>query len=249
MPIDSSRSPRRSRSSRSARKCGRGSWFAGGMHIRPSQRSASSSRTAAYSGSTSSGSAPPFCGSRPTFTSRRTRWVRFFEKARFESSLASASRSQVCSSAACPTTIFALQTNKAKIVVGHAALVHTCDRLALARELSKRAFSKNLTQRVLLEVNVGREPQKGGALPEEVEPLYAAVRELDALRCEGLMCMPPANQDPRPHFRALRELRDRLGLRELSMGMSADYEVAIQEGATIVRVGTAIFGERPRRAS
>ncbi len=145
--------------------------------------------------------------------------------------------------------IGALQTNKVRIVVGHAALVHTCDRLALARELSKRAFSKNLTQRVLLEVNVGREPQKGGALPEEVEPLYAAVRELDALRCEGLMCMPPANQDPRPHFRALRELRDRLGLRELSMGMSADYEVAIQEGATIVRVGTAIFGERPRRAS
>ena len=144
--------------------------------------------------------------------------------------------------------IGALQTNKVRIVVGHAALVHTCDRLAVARELSKRAFSRNLTQRVLLEVNVGREPQKGGALPEEVEPLYAAVRELDALRCEGLMCMPPANQDPRPHFRALRELRDRLGLRELSMGMSADYEVAIQEGATIVRVGTAIFGERPRRA-
>ena len=144
--------------------------------------------------------------------------------------------------------IGALQTNKVRIVVGHAALVHTCDRLALARELSKRAFSNNLTQRVLLEVNVGREPQKGGGLPEEVEPLYAAVRELDALRCEGLMCMPPANQDPRPHFRALRELRDRLGLRELSMGMSADYEVAIQEGATIVRVGTAIFGERPRRA-
>jgi PLP dependent protein len=144
--------------------------------------------------------------------------------------------------------IGALQTNKVKIVVGHAALVHTCDRLAVARELSKRAYSRNLTQRVLLEVNVGREPQKGGALPEEVEPLYAAMRELDALRCEGLMCMPPANQDPRPHFRALRELRDRLGLRELSMGMSADYEVAIQEGATIVRVGTAIFGERPRRA-
>jgi len=144
--------------------------------------------------------------------------------------------------------IGALQTNKVKIAVGHAALVHTCDRLALAKELSKRAFATNITQRVLLEVNVGREPQKGGILPEALEALYAAVRELDALRCEGLMCLPPADQDPRPHFRALRELRDRLGLRELSMGMSADFEIAIEEGATIVRVGTAIFGERPRRA-
>ena len=141
--------------------------------------------------------------------------------------------------------IGALQTNKAKIVVGHAALVHTCDRLSLAKELSKRAVAKNLVQRVLLEVNVGRESQKGGVLPEQLDELHAAVRELDSLRCEGLMCIPPAEQDPRPHFRALRELRDRLGLRELSMGMSADYLVAIEEGSTIVRVGTAIFGERP----
>ena len=145
--------------------------------------------------------------------------------------------------------IGALQTNKVKIVVGHAALVHTCDRLALAKELSKRAFLKNITQRVLLEVNVGREPQKGGVLPEYLDALVAAVQELDALRLEGLMCLPPADQDPRPHFRALRELRDRLGLRELSMGMSADFEVAIEEGSTIVRVGTAIFGERPRRGA
>ncbi len=145
--------------------------------------------------------------------------------------------------------IGALQTNKVKIVVGHAALVHTCDRLALATELSKRAFLKSVTQRILLEVNVGREPQKGGVLPEQVEGLYKSVQELDALRCEGLMCIPPEGQDPRPHFRALRELRDRLGLRELSMGMSADFEVAIEEGSTIVRVGTAIFGERPRRGN
>ena len=141
----------------------------------------------------------------------------------------------------------ALQTNKVRIVVGHAALVHTCDRVALAKELSKRAEAKNLVQRVLLEVNVGREPQKGGALPEQVDALCAAVREMEWLRCEGLMCIPPPGEDPRPHFRALREMRDRLGLRELSMGMSADFEVAIEEGATIVRIGTAIFGERPRR--
>jgi PLP dependent protein len=141
-----------------------------------------------------------------------------------------------------------LQTNKVKIVVGHAALVHTCDRANLAKELSKRAVARNVVQRMLIEVNIGREPQKEGAMPEEVEPLHALVRELPALRCDGLMCIPPADQDPRPHFRALRELGDRLGLRELSMGMSADFEVAVEEGATIVRVGTAIFGERPRAA-
>ena len=143
--------------------------------------------------------------------------------------------------------IGALQTNKVKIVVGHSALVHTCDRASLANELSKRAEMKNIVQRVLLEVNVGREPQKGGALPEQVGALHAAVREMERLRCDSLMCIPPWEQDPRPHFRALREMRDRLGLRELSMGMTADFEAAIEEGATIVRIGTAIFGERPRR--
>ena len=143
--------------------------------------------------------------------------------------------------------IGALQTNKVKIVVGHSALVHTCDRASLANELSKRAEMKNIVQRVLLEVNVGREPQKGGALPEQVGALHAAVGEMERLRCDGLMCIPPPEQDPRPHFRALREMRDRLGLRELSMGMTADFEAAIEEGATIVRIGTAIFGERPRR--
>jgi PLP dependent protein len=140
--------------------------------------------------------------------------------------------------------IGALQTNKARLVVGRAALVHTCDRLALARELSKRAQAAGLSQRVLLEVNVGREPQKAGALPEDAAALLEQVRALPALRCDGLMCIPPATGDPRPHFRALRELGEKLGLAELSMGMSADFEAAIEEGATLVRVGTAIFGER-----
>jgi len=141
----------------------------------------------------------------------------------------------------------ALQTNKARLVVGRAALIHTCDRIALAQELSKRARNAGLVQPVLLEVNVGREPQKAGALPEDTPALLAEVRALPGLRCEGLMCIPPASGDPRPHFRALRELAQRLGLAELSMGMSADYETAIEEGATLVRVGTAIFGERARR--
>jgi pyridoxal phosphate enzyme (YggS family) len=141
----------------------------------------------------------------------------------------------------------ALQTNKARLVAGTAALIHTCDRLALAQELSKRASKLGAVQRVLVEVNTGREPQKAGALPEDVPALVAAISALPSLECAGLMCIPPAEGDPRPHFRALRELRDRLGLRELSMGMSADYEAAIEEGATLVRVGTAIFGERRNR--
>jgi len=137
--------------------------------------------------------------------------------------------------------IGALQTNKVKYVAGKASLVHTCDRLSLAQELSKRAPSE---QRVLLEINIGREPQKAGVLPDDAAALLDQVRALPKLRCDGLMCIPPAEGDPRPHFAALRELASKLGLRELSMGMSADYEAAIQEGATIVRVGTAIFGAR-----
>lgn len=147
----------------------------------------------------------------------------------------------------------ALQTNKAKLVVGRAALIHTCDRLALAEELSKRASKGQLVQRVLLEVNLGREPQKGGVLPEESLALLRAVLSLPALRCEGLMCIPPAAPEPqsaRAWFKALRTLRDELqqatgqALPELSMGMSQDFALAALEGATLVRVGTAIFGAR-----
>jgi pyridoxal phosphate enzyme (YggS family) len=143
--------------------------------------------------------------------------------------------------------IGALQTNKARLVVGRAALIHTCDRLALALELAKRAKASGIAQHVLLEVNVGCEPQKAGVLPEEAAALLEQVRALESLRCDGLMCIPPAEGDPRPHFRALRELAQRLGLAELSMGMTADYEAAIEEGATLVRIGTAIFGERALR--
>jgi PLP dependent protein len=139
----------------------------------------------------------------------------------------------------------ALQTNKAKLVVGRAALIHTCDRLALAQEISKRANAAGLTQRVLIEVNVGREPQKAGALPENVAALVQQLMVLPALSCAGLMCIPPAEGDPRAHFRSLKDLAVALSLSELSMGMTADYEIAIEEGATLVRVGTAIFGERP----
>lgn len=148
----------------------------------------------------------------------------------------------------------ALQTNKVKVVVGRALLVHTCDRPSLAQELSRRAAAQGLVQRVLVEVNVGREAQKAGVLPEAAEAFVRALGQLPGLSCEGLMCIPPAQGDPRPHFRALRLLRDQLlrdghpgPLAELSMGMSADFEVAVEEGATLVRVGTAVFGARPPR--
>ncbi len=144
--------------------------------------------------------------------------------------------------------IGALQTNKVKYLVGQAGWVHTVDRLALAEELSRRSAARAVTTRVLLEVNVGGEASKSGCAPGEVPALAGAVARLPGLALRGLMCIPPADEDPRPHFAALRRLRDSLGLPlpDLSMGMSGDYPIAIEEGATLVRVGTAIFGARPR---
>lgn len=140
-----------------------------------------------------------------------------------------------------------LQANKVKYLVGRVALVHTVDREELAAEISRRSIRAAAVTRVLLEVNVAGEASKAGCRPEEAARLAEAVRRLPGVALEGLMCIPPAEGDPRPHFAALRGLRDRLGLAELSMGMSGDYPVAIEEGATLVRVGTAIFGERPPR--
>jgi pyridoxal phosphate enzyme (YggS family) len=140
-----------------------------------------------------------------------------------------------------------LQANKVKYLVGRVALVHTVDREELAAEISRRSVRAGAVTRVLLEVNVAGEASKAGCRPEEAARLAEAVRRLPGVALEGLMCIPPAEGDPRPHFAALRGLRDRLGLAELSMGMSGDYPAAIEEGATLVRVGTAIFGERPPR--
>jgi pyridoxal phosphate enzyme (YggS family) len=141
-----------------------------------------------------------------------------------------------------------LQTNKVKYLAGRVHLVHAVDRVELARELSRRFGQKGAVARVLLEVNTGGEATKGGCAPGDAPALAEAVRALPDLELRGLMCMPPPEDDPRPHFRLLRGLRDRLGLSELSMGMSADWEVAIEEGATLVRIGTAIFGARPPAA-
>ena len=142
-----------------------------------------------------------------------------------------------------------LQANKAKYVAGK-ALVHTIDRADLARELVRRAGGP---VDGLVEVNVADEPQKSGVSPADLPALLAELRAIEGLHVAGLMCIPPDADDPeaaRPHFRRLRTLRDELlpgGA--LSMGMSHDYAVAIAEGATLVRVGTAIFGARPPRTT
>jgi hypothetical protein len=143
--------------------------------------------------------------------------------------------------------IGSLQTNKVKYLAGRVGMVHTVDREELGREISKRWEKAGARARVLVEVNLGGEASKGGCAARDVPGLVELLRGLAAIDVVGLTCIPPPEDDPRPHFRTLRALRDRLGLRELSMGMSGDYPVAIEEGATIVRVGTAIFGERALR--
>lgn len=141
--------------------------------------------------------------------------------------------------------IGALQTNKVKLIAGRVEWVHTVDRVELARELSRRLASTGARSRVLLEVNVAGEASKEGCAIGQVPDLALSVRALPGLDLEGLMCIPPAQGDPRPHFRRLRALRDELGLEALSMGMSGDFREAMEEGATLVRIGTAIFGARP----
>ena len=142
-----------------------------------------------------------------------------------------------------------LQRNKVKSLLPHAALVHGVDRIALGREINKRA---QRTVDVLVQVNVAGEAQKSGCAVADLGRLLEQLRALERVRVCGLMTIPPAVERPqraRPHFAALRKLRDAHGgaceLPHLSMGMSQDFEVAIEEGATIVRVGTAIFGPRP----
>jgi hypothetical protein len=147
-----------------------------------------------------------------------------------------------------------LQRNKARHVAARFDVVETLDREALGEELDRRAGAAGRRLDVLLQVDVADEPQKGGAPPQALPALLDRSRSWSALRVAGLMAIPPATDHPersRPAFARLRELRDALReapggdtLHALSMGMSADFEVAIEEGATIVRVGTALFGAR-----
>jgi len=148
-----------------------------------------------------------------------------------------------------------LQTNKAKKAVEIFDLVETVDSIGLGRELDKRAAAAGKTMEVLVEVNSGREPQKAGVLPEEAETLVRGLAALPRLRVLGLMTMGPFEGDPedsRPYFKETRRVFEALKgaavpgveMRRLSMGMSHSWRVAVEEGATLVRVGTAIFGPR-----
>lgn len=137
-----------------------------------------------------------------------------------------------------------LQRNKARRALALFDVIETVDRLALARTLARDMEEESRRPDVLIQVNTGSEPQKAGVLPQEADRFIRSCLDELALPVKGLMCIPPMDEDPAPHFAALREMAQRNGLRELSMGMTADFEAAVRHGATIVRVGTAIFGAR-----
>ena len=148
-----------------------------------------------------------------------------------------------------------LQSNKAKYAVRMFDFIHSVDSLKLARELDKHAKKIAKVQAILIQVNVAQEDSKSGAYVEDIMPLLRNISQFENLAVKGLMTMPPYFNAPdkvRPFFAALRGLRDQIknenianiAMDELSMGMTGDFEAAIQEGATMIRVGTAIFGER-----
>jgi pyridoxal phosphate enzyme (YggS family) len=140
--------------------------------------------------------------------------------------------------------IGALQTNKARDAVRLADTIESLDRPKLAAALANAMTHEARRPTLLIQVNIGREPQKAGIDPDAVADFLGLCRDTHGLVVEGLMCIPPAEGDPQPHFAALAGMGARLGLKTLSMGMSGDFEAAIAEGATHVRVGTAIFGHR-----
>jgi pyridoxal phosphate enzyme (YggS family) len=145
-----------------------------------------------------------------------------------------------------------LQRNKAKTAVSLFSLIHSLDSIALARELDRQAKKQSLTVRSLVEVRLGGEATKTGLAEDDLGPLLETLQTLSHVRVEGLMTIPPPSQSARQYFRQLARLRQEYGameapnisLRELSMGMTDDYALAIEEGATLVRIGRAIFGER-----
>ena len=146
-----------------------------------------------------------------------------------------------------------LQSNKVRVVVGACDVIHSVDRSKVADAIAARARTSGIIQDVLVEVNVSGEGVKGGVEAKDAVRFAARIATLEGLRVRGLMTVPPWPERPAdsaPHYARLRELRDELvasapGARELSMGMTRDFEVAIREGATLVRVGAAIFGPRP----
>jgi PLP dependent protein len=139
----------------------------------------------------------------------------------------------------------ALQSNKAKEAVALFDAVHSVDRASLAEALGKEIGKQSRRPLLFVEINTGAEPQKAGVLPREADAFLTACRDRYGLAISGLMCLPPHNEAPAPHFALTAKIARRNGLKLLSMGMSADYATAIAFGATHVRVGTAIFGTRP----
>lgn len=136
-----------------------------------------------------------------------------------------------------------LQTNKAKLAVELFDAIHSLDRPSLAQKLARLAQDRGTSPALFIQVNTGSEPQKAGILPGDLDAFVASVRAMD-LAPQGLMCIPPEDQDPAPHFAMLAQMAARNGMSGLSMGMSSDFETALAHGGTHVRVGSAIFGAR-----
>ncbi|WP_430422566.1 YggS family pyridoxal phosphate-dependent enzyme [Phenylobacterium sp.] len=137
-----------------------------------------------------------------------------------------------------------LQSNKSREAVAFFDVIETLDREKLARSLADEVQKQGRTPRLYVQVNTGEEEQKAGILPADADAFIAAARSTYGLTLEGLMCIPPADEPPGPHFALLRKIAERNGLSKLSMGMSGDFETAIRFGATSVRVGSAVFGAR-----
>lgn len=148
-----------------------------------------------------------------------------------------------------------LQKNKVKYIIGNVKLIQSVDRLELAEEISRLAVKNNTVQNTLIEVNIGSEEQKGGVLTKDLPQLLEKISVLPGIAVKGLMCVPPAvgEEQARPYFAHMRSLfdsmrpvGDNIAMETLSMGMSGDYRAAIAEGSTMVRIGSAIFGARPK---
>ena len=152
-----------------------------------------------------------------------------------------------------------LQTNKVKYIIGKVDMIQSVDRLALAQEIDRLAARAGVVQDVMIEVNIGGEAQKGGIGPDELPGFLEMISAMNGIRVKGLMCIPPAvgEDGARPYFAKMRALFETLGsnqlpnvsMEQLSMGMSGDYMAAIAEGATMIRVGTALFGARQYAAA
>ncbi|WP_319412280.1 YggS family pyridoxal phosphate-dependent enzyme [uncultured Cohaesibacter sp.] len=140
-----------------------------------------------------------------------------------------------------------LQSNKAKDAVALFDVIHSIDRKKIARAIRVEMEKQSKELGLFIQINTGAEPQKAGILPDDADDFIGFCQVELGLNVRGLMCIPPFDEDPKPHFKMLRKIAKRNDIRELSMGMSSDYREAIKQGATFVRVGSAIFGHREKK--